>query len=246
MSGHKDIVYNPETQGAWKFGKYRLMWPRMGYFAASEEKRTFDQIRVNGAIYGIQNMLNAQGFYDPTFAGATGIYDYETYVAVKRLQRDAGIRPRDRDGQVGLSVMALLCEERIGKMERVHGIPGEVVAGQFYWEAAWDPAAVGFLHPQDWGLGQFNMDVGDMFKQMGYGAFVPVIAIKETAKRLGDRYRANLEKTDDIELALNCAVAAHNSPVDATAWLESGSPPDEQIATYVARIRNQYAEGYGA
>lgn len=246
MSGHTNIEFDPETQGAWQFGAFRLTWPRMGYIETGEP--TFDQQRLHWAISGIQEMLSKQGFYPEEDWGdwvPSGVYGYETFLAVRRFQKEEmGLKARYRDGQVGRSEMEYLAVPRIAKMEQRYEIPGEVVAGMIYWESGWDPAAIGFLHPVDWGLGQFNMDVGNTFDQIGFSAFNARIAIEETAKRLGARYWAFLEETRDPDLALNCAVAAHNSPVDADAWAETGSPPDEQIATYVARIRNQYADGF--
>lgn len=244
MTGHTGIEYDPDTVGAWQFGRYRRTRPRMGIAVADITADTpFDVRRVGWAVRGIQRMMAAQDYTRESQPYVPGVFGYTTELAVKRVQRDMGIRRRFRDGQAGRDVVIHLCATPIRRHAAANGIPDGVVAGQLYWESGFDPAAVGFLHHEDWGLGQFNMDVGTQFRDIGYHAFDAVTAIQLVCRRLGIRYRDFLEKTNDPDLALDCAIAAHNSPADAIVWADTGEPPDEQIATYVARIKGQFPDG---
>jgi hypothetical protein len=178
-----------------------------------------------------------------------GVYGFFTMGAVKEFQRDRGIKPVD--GVVGRKTMEALFLQRIRKRAVFFGVPPKYMCGQIIQESGYDPAATGFIDPNDRGWVQINFeshpDIPDE------KAFFADYALDYGAKRMHTAFNANVRKLggdphpqnaetdygltpEQLALAWKCAIAQHNSPADANAWLETGEPPDEQIEQYVAKI----------
>lgn len=211
--------------GAYDFGQYRLAWPRMGKLPDSPD---YDDLRENWAIKSFQEELVYRGFDPGTYSG---IYDRATYRAVVNFQKTRGI---NADGKIGSVTSRKLFTKRMNELTVTYGLAPKVLCGLVTQESGFDPAAVGFVNPSDRGLVQINAsahpDVSDEY------AFTAQSALQWGAERLSNAYEYFSSKTSDESLAWKCAIANHNSPADAKAWVTTGSPPDEQIANYVARI----------
>lgn len=232
--------------GAWDFGPYRLTdtRPRMGVMPSGAP--TLDAVRVNRAIAAIQVRLRAQGF-DP---GRTdGVFGYFTHRAVKGFQADRGLRV---DGIAGRSTVEAIFRQRLRRTADYYRVPRWALAGLVAAESGFDPAAVGaFTSPDrgvDRGWVQINSsahpDVSDV------EAFTADVAADWGARRMTDAYERFVADPDAAtyrheDLAWRCAIAHHNSPADAAAWSRTGTPPDEQIETYVARV-TAYGDAYWA
>jgi hypothetical protein len=214
--------------GAYDFGPYKLAKPRMGRLP-DDRIPTPEELRINWAIGNIQAALLDAGF---SILGdwVEGIFGRATHDAVKDFQAAMGYK---KDGECGRMTNAALFGLLVAKVEAERNIPDSLLCGLIAWESLWDPSAVGWADPQDRGLAQINShwhpDVSDL------EAFNAVFAIEWAANRLKSAH--NKFKKDCHDVAWDCAIANHNSPADANLWCETGSPPDEQIANYVAGIR---------
>lgn len=204
-----------------------------------DEEAMFDELRLHYGIASIQKRLKVGGFFERKII--EGVYTFNTAWAIRNFQRtQTGLKV---DGVAGTLTIKKLFAPLTGKKSALYGVPDGILCGMVVQESGWDVCATGAFNTAasgtDRGLIQFN----DRFNPTVTDemAFDAAFSLDEGAKRLAARFESFIEQSDDqdadFELAWDCAIAAHNSPADAAAWWSTGSPPDEQIANYVGRIR---------
>jgi hypothetical protein len=180
----------------------------------------YDELRENWAIQAIQQRLLNQGF-DPH--RTDGVFGWWTKVAVRRFQRDRILLV---DGQAGERTIGELFRQRLVKLSYYYGVPIEWGVGIVIHESGFDPAAthVNVNATTDRGWTQINdtahPEVSDE------QAFSAIDNFKWTLEHLVENW-TKYKKNPDI--AWQCAVAAHKSPVDANEWYQTGSTDAETM-----------------
>jgi hypothetical protein len=215
--------------GAWDFGPYRLKFPRMGKLPSNREP-TSDEMRQYYAVNSIHKELEMRGFQP----GDKTWYSWDTYRAVKAYQKTSSLGV---DGAVGRQTYTSLIKHVVFAREVKYDIPNHYLAGMITQESGFDPVAIGYINPNDRGLLQINEiyhpDISDK------EAFNPRFAVEWGARRMTTASNLFVGKT--TELQWDCAIAYHNNPTLAKEWFETGQPPNEKIAGYVANIKKYAA-----
>jgi len=211
--------------GAYDFGKYRLAWPRMGKLS---DNPSYDDLRKNWAIQSIQRELSFNGI-DP--GPINGIYNFNTYLAVRQFQKARGLK---RDGQCGLYTLKSLFATRFEETGAENRVPPKILCGLAYQESGFDPGAVGFVNPHDRGMYQINSEAHPSVEDEA--AFNAQFSVEWTATRLRATYKKFRKQTGKRILAWKCTIASHNSPAQASEWAETGVAPSEQIKNYVDKV----------
>jgi len=208
--------------GAWDFGRYR--WIRGDNMGVLSENPTLDEIRVNLAIRGIQRRLKSQGFNPHR---EDGVFGWWTMRAVKAFQADVGLTI---DGQAGEKTIGELFRQRLSNLSFYYGVPLEYGVGIVIHESGFDPAAtnINTNNTMDRGWTQINdaahPEVTDS------EAFAPLSNFKWCLESLVEKWKKYKSKPD---IAWQCAVASHKSPVAADQWFKTGQAPDAETGEFV-------------
>lgn len=188
------------------------------------------------AVVGIQMLCN--GYMGRPQLSGDGIFGPATDIAVRQVQRDAGLV---EDGLVGRSTMKALLMPVIKSTAARYNEPWRPIYGILDSEGGWDPGAVGYIDAADWGLAQINTVAHPhvSFAQ----AFCPSFAVRFIAGYL----RGMLDALDGN---LEDAVAAYNLGLGgARQWIRDGRPDvwtvpwstqykDRNVRGYIDRILN--------
>lgn len=162
------------------------------------------------AVVGIQALLNA---YVGSDLSGDGIFGPTTKWYVAEAQKKAGLVP---DGIVGIKTMKVLLVPLIQRIAAEFNEPWEPIYGILRFEGAFDPGAIGYLDPQDWGLAQIN---SKYHPEVSFSdAFCPSYAVRFVANYL--RYAL-----DNLDGNLRDSVASYNLGVGgARQWIKDGRP----------------------
>lgn len=106
-------------------------------------------------------------------------------------------------------------------------------AGLIALESAFSPGATG-ANNLDSGLAQINLSTEGVSER---NAFDPAYALPWAAARLQSAFTRFSGKGAD--LAWNCAICNHNSPVYAKQWYDAGTPPNDTASKYVALVKQR-------
>lgn len=158
-----------------------------------------------------------------------GIFGLDTDRAVREFQEQQKLVV---DGLVGPKTCRSLFRVRACVTELEHGVPLGYICGLIRWESAFDPGAIG-ANGADTGLVQINLNVHKNITMEQ--AVSSTFATRYAGERMRDAHAKFLPNCGD-PTAWSCAVAQHNSPLWAKQWCQTGAAPNDQIATYVARI----------
>jgi hypothetical protein len=193
---------------------------------------------VNRGVRAIQTRINYLG-YRPTLIGpipVNGKFGHRTKLGVKWFQSEYNVPVDGIVGPVTARALWMPVVNAIGMREMSRP---DLLFGMTDLESAFDPGAVSSLYKveygPDYGLCQINthfnpnVTVGN--------AFTPRYALSWSAKRFAHAFNAYDGK--GYQLQADCAIAHHNSPVQADTWYFTGEPPTEQISKYVALVKER-------
>lgn len=180
---------------------------------------------INLCIRAIQGELVYNG-QNP--GPVDGLFGNRTKTAVLSFQKEKHLYV---DGIVGRKTATALFDLRADAVEALNSMPGPYIHGLMRWESAYDPGAVG-PNGMDKGLVQINLSAHTEISEAQ--ALDPTFSIPYAATRMKSAKDSFASKP---EIAWDCAIAQHNSPRKAKIWFQTGSPPDDQIALYVTRIK---------
>ena len=227
-------------RGAWSTlgkdngSKYYCYLSRM-YMDGRRPNYDLHHFAVNRGVRAIQIRLNYLGFRIPVVGeiNVNGKFGFHTKLGVKWFQQEYNLPVDGVVGPVTSQALWLPLVRAIGM--RVCSRP-DILYGMTALESAFDPGAISSLYkPEngpDYGLCQINTHFNP---HVGVGeAFTPRYALNWSASRFQNAMDSFSGK--GITLQTNCAIAYHNSPVQAGQWFETGVPPTEQIETYVALV----------
>jgi hypothetical protein len=194
---------------------------------------------VNRGVRAIQIRLNTLGFSIPLVGeiNVNGKFGYHTKLGVKWFQKN---RPEASglavDGVVGPTTAQALWMPLVNAIGMRECSRPDILYGMTSLESAFDPGAVSSLYkPEngpDFGLCQINLHFNPHVTVTQ--AFTPRYALTWSASRFNDAM--NKYDGKGIVLQTNCAIAHHNSPVQADTWYETGVPPTDQIERYVELV----------
>lgn len=207
--------------GAWRIPKFYGI--RQGVIPPEHDQR------VRWANIAIQTELIRQGFMEPPGYALNGGVGPRYDAAIKAFQRSVALKA---DGRLGPKTAGRLWFQLFSWWQIALGIPDNLLMGLARLESGFDPGAVGTVDERDRGIGQFNRRWWPLVSdEMAFSDVPGCIALAannlmEAKKRYG---------------TWDCAIAAHNNPAKAKKWLETGEPPDEQIASYVRLVRKYAA-----
>lgn len=150
------------------------------------------------------------------------------------------------DGIVGMSDARALWTSVCNQAEEDKQIPDHLLRGQMNHESLLDPGAVGYYIYYGEELSYRGVDRGMAMINSAANphitwteTFQPAFSIKWSADRMRstfDSYNEDYPKRRDAVL-WDAAVCAHNSPLWGRQWAQSGAPPNEQAARYVAAVK---------
>jgi soluble lytic murein transglycosylase-like protein len=170
-------------------------------------------------IVAIKNELIYNGFgkgIDPEYKDKNGNYFFGSGVTeqAKAFQQHVGVTA---DGEVGPITARALFRKRAHAVESQGGIPQDLLNRLKTLESNNDPAAIGTVDPNDWGLMQIHMPFHpDVTRAQ---AFDPAFSIVWGGGYLKGGYNS-LHDWDG-------AVAAYNvGTVYAAQWVAAGKPKD--------------------
>jgi peptidoglycan hydrolase-like protein with peptidoglycan-binding domain len=162
-----------------------------------------------------------------------GRFGRRTRRGVKEFQHAEGLV---EDGVFGPVVARKLFHPLITGVAETEEIPANILWGMTSQESLFDPGAVSSRYKlergPDLGLCQINIRSNPQFTASQ--AFRPRQALTWSAQNYHEALRQF--QWGGPELQVNCAIANHNSPVQARKWYDDGVPPSEQIADYVADV----------
>jgi peptidoglycan hydrolase-like protein with peptidoglycan-binding domain len=191
---------------------------------------------VHYAVRAIQARVNAFGYnsYGLGSVGSApiavdGLFGKTTADAVKWFQSTHGLVA---DGIVGPTTALALWRDLLVWFGETYHVPASQLYGFMMMESGRDPGAVGYTTPSDRGLLQINLNAHPNITVAQ--AFDPNFTIDYTAKRLQGARIQFSGKTSDLKN--RCAIAQHNSPLQAKQWYTNEFPPSEQIKTYVDKV----------
>jgi hypothetical protein len=213
-----------------------------------------DNMRIRAAAKGLEQELKHQRYLNPDVV-PDGVIRDTTHNAIKRFQRDHGLKP---DGAIGpitsraLFRPVVLWEQEAGDIK----IPGGYLHGQMALESNYDPGAEGVatLFGIDRGIVQLNSEsYPELSPKQIYST--PRMCIAIGAARLRSSRR---RESDELGYAeqdkWDCAILDHNWPVaadylyDTGEWLltteeqEAGIAPEQGRAfKYVNRVKTRGA-----
>lgn len=199
-----------------------------------------DHLAVNYGVKAFQYRLDELGFRGRSGGRLVvdGLFGIKTRRAAKWFQQSKGF---NEDGIIGSTTSQELWKQLIWSHATEAEVPPELLWGMTALESAFDPGAVSSLYKQtngpDYGLCQINTHFNPAVTMEA--AFTPSVALVWSARHL----RASLDEYSGKgpDLRVSCAIAHHNSPVQAKDWFLTGEPPSEQIAQYVALVRSRMA-----
>lgn len=139
------------------------------------------------------------------------------------------------DGVVGPATCKAIWRDLVKFYASFYGVPPEHIWGTISLESAFDPGAVGYVTPSDRSLFQINLTAHPSITVEQ--AFDYHYAFNYACKRLHDA--RDLFDGKGTVLQRDCSIAQHNSPLAAQQWFKTGTPPTEQIATYVSLVLAQ-------
>lgn len=202
---------------------------------------------VAAGSYAIQLRLVDLGYMDPIGDGERGIFGPRTDDAVRAFQESNVDPDGDEhlavDGIVGKADCRALFTPLIRAAQRRNDIPRDLLLGETNHESQLDPGAVGYYiyYPDyrgvDRGMSQINSKFNSATTWLE--AYDPAFALEWSADRLRGYFEKFRRDYPDAAV-LTCwdaAVCAHNSPVNAAAWMRNGAPPNETAAKYVAAVK---------
>jgi putative peptidoglycan binding protein/transglycosylase-like protein with SLT domain len=212
--------------GAWQYdnGTKRYFKRGMSYGDTDAEKQ-----RIRYAVASMQRELTALGF-DLRKGYTGGDFGLRMAKDVKHFQASRGL---DEDGVIGRETAKALWRPAIDRIEEHSHIPDNILCALIRLESAFDAAATGSVRPEDRGLAQINSSAHPELSDEE--VFDGLFALRWTRDRLVSARRRFEPKCPDI--VWDVVIANHNSPVAAKSWCETGTPPNEDIATYVALVR---------
>jgi hypothetical protein len=188
---------------------------------------TEEGVRINYAVKAIQHLLAYIG-HDPR--RYDGVFHWLTKRAVKKFQTDEGLVS---DGVVGPHTAERLVDHLVDQSELELTIPKALVKGLLAKESSIDFGAVGYVDHNDLGLAQYNLIVNGRHLTAAE-CFDAFVSVPDAAQ---DMHTAALQYDGKgTSLMWHCAVAHHNSPVEATQWYQTGNPPNSAIAAYVQAV----------
>lgn len=175
--------------------------------------------------------------------------EYATMYGFGKVSVDGNYSPLDRrqyrllqghlglyvDGIIGPATCKAIWRDLIIFYADIYNVPPEHVWGMTSLESAFDPGAVGYVTPSDRGLCQINLVAHPAISVEQ--AFDHHYAFNYTANRL--RKARDQFYGQGTVLQRDCSIAQHNSPLAAQQWYKTGTPPTEQIATYVSLVLAQ-------
>lgn len=202
-----------------------------------------DRTRARLAMMGLKSMLRAQDYLRPLAIGQREDPGFGPQVdtAIKSLQRSWGL---PQTGKIRKAEAFVLFFPAMYWWQVSLGIPDNLLIGAIGLESGFDPGAEGRVDPDDRGLGQLSEKWRPWITdEMAYGD--PAWCIQYVAGDLVRSFEARWPLTeplgldDDarIDLAWDCAIAAHNNPEKSKVWARTGEAPDDQIRDYVRYVR---------
>jgi hypothetical protein len=192
-----------------------------------------DARRIRFAAGAIQKELSLQGFIEGPVRG-DGHFGVRTTAGIVACQREHKLTP---DGLAGRNTLAHLCWDPIEDYELFLKIPDHLLYGQLALESGMDPGAQGLDRRKstDRGLAQISDEYhpevsnAQAYGDIRFSIHFTALSMITAGPGSGDSYAARG--------LWDCAVAAHNNPSKARDWFRDGSPPDEQIESYVRLVR---------
>lgn len=198
----------------------------------SSPELSFNHKAVTLGVLSIETRLAELG-YDLV---VDGVYGRKVTAAVKDFQTKNGITA---SGSVGYMTGPVLWKPVIAKEGEGYKFDPAYIFGHMKQESGGDPGAVGYFHSPDRGLFQYNMDAHpDVSPEMAHHYQWAVPAMFKRWAGAWNKYSGK-----GFDIRLNCSIAQHNAPAWSDQWYDIGSPPNDQIADYVSKVKT-FALGY--
>lgn len=202
-----------------------------------------DRERAKLAMIGYKSMLRSQGYLIPLETGQKEDPGFGPRVeaAIRGLQRRWGIPD---SGKIRRPEAFVLFFPTMFWWQQTLGIPDNLLVGLIGLESGFDAGAEGRLDPRDRGLAQISSKWRPwVTDETAFGdpawciQYVAGDMVRSFEARWKSTETLGLDADDRVDLAWDCAIAAHNNPEKSKKWATSGAPPDEQIRDYVRFVR---------
>lgn len=202
-----------------------------------------DRARAELAMMGLKSMLRSQGYLEvlPSGSREDPGFGPKVEASIKALQRSWGLQ---QTGVIRKPEAFVLFYPHMHWWQVSLGIPDNLLVGAIGLESGFDPAAEGRVDPRDRGLGQLSSKWRpDVTDEQAYGdpAWCIQYVAGDLVRNFESRFKMtsplDLDDEDRLDLAWDCAVAAHNGPEKSKAWARTGVAPDDQIRDYVKYVR---------
>lgn len=207
-------------RGAWTTTGHSNGTRYYQYNGTTDGKGTDESsVAVHLGVKALQGQLGvtADGFFGP-----------QTATAAKAAQTRLGLTA---DGIVGQKTCERLWRNLIAEASSPYGTPPDILYGQVAHESSFDPGAVGYFHTPDRGLVQINTEATGVTIELAHD---PAYALNYSAKRFAAALKKYGGKGE--QLAIICAIAAHNSPSGADTWYRTEKPGNNAISDYVSSV----------
>jgi hypothetical protein len=197
----------------------------MGAFDYGRYRRNHDgreDARLGAAIIAIKRELVYVGFARPKMDVDLPFFGEAVENSVKDFQKARNITV---DGEVGQTTGRALFRDRIVDVESLLELPAGTLGKKIALESAFDPAAVGFVDPDDKGLCQINTRIHTVSEAQAFDPEFSVVWAGEyvLAQKREIERRANTMKA---------ARAAYNvGNFYAAEWMLAGFPPDGRLVS---------------
>lgn len=180
---------------------------------------------IEARLFDLGYDLVIDGTYGPLVRAAVKDFQFNNDITVS--------------GEVGYTTGPELWKPVITEVGQTAKFSPMYIFGLMKQESGGDPGAVGALHPPDRGLWQFNMD--------SHPDVTPALAhdFRWATTAVYARFGAAWKKYSGkgYDLRLDCSIAQHNAPSWADQWFDIGTAPNDQIQTYVDKVK-AFSLGY--
>ena len=210
-------------------GKRYYQWVPDAPLDGASPTKNVNYQAVNLGVKAIQARINSYDLGYAPLLTVNGLFDEQTAVAVRAAQRALGL---GEDGIAGPLTCRALWRDLFIWFGGLHHAPASQLYGFMMLESVGDPGAVGYTTPSDRGLNQINLVAHSNITVEQ--AFNPNFSVDYTAKRLSDARIKYSGKSSDLKN--RCAIAQHNSPLQANQLYATGEYPSEQIKKYVETV----------